>query len=519
MAVSCRPGNAGTAAALMGKHKEKDDHVTQLLAATGCHDKRGWFAPVLLLLAALAVALPAPMAAARAPESFADLAEKLLPTVVNISTEATVEIDRGEMFGDVPPGSPLDEFLKRFEQFGDGEPEKRQQRSLGSGFIIDAGGYIVTNNHVVDGADKVTVQMVDGAEFEAEVVGRDTQTDVALLKVDAGKALPFAKFGDSNAIRVGDWVMAIGNPFGLGGSVTTGILSARHREINAGPYDDFLQTDASINRGNSGGPMFNMAGEVIGINTAIFSPTGGNIGIGFAIPANQARSVIAQLREKGRVDRGWLGVRIQPVTDDIAASMGLDDTKGAIVASVNDGSPADKAGFRPGDIIREFNGVAIDTWSKLPRVVADTDIGKKVPVKVWRDGKTVNLTVVTGRLPEDPGAAPEAAPSDDKKGGDQQSPVLGMDLRKLDDDIRARFNIDAGVKGVFVANLDRNSDAAVKGVRPGDVIGQVRGHDVATPADVTAQIEAARKAKLGAVLLWVHRAGDYFHVAVKLPEE
>ncbi|GAB4144901.1 MAG: DegQ family serine endoprotease [Sphingomonadales bacterium] len=499
---------------------EKDAEVTGCLTLDR-DDRlahRAWaaLAAMLLALGALAAA-PAP-AAARAPDSFADLAEKLLPTVVNISTEATVEVNRGNMFGDIPPGSPLDEFLKRFEQFGDREePEKRQQRSLGSGFIIDASGYIVTNNHVIDGADKITVQMIDGEEFEATVVGRDPQTDVALLKVDAGKNLPFAKFGDSGAIRVGDWVMAIGNPFGLGGSVTTGILSARHREINAGPYDDFLQTDASINRGNSGGPMFNMDGEVIGINTAIFSPTGGNIGIGFAIPANQARSVIAQLRDKGRVDRGWLGVRIQPVTDDIAASMGLDDTKGAIVASVNDNSPADKAGFKPGDIIRVFNGVEIDSWNKLPRVVADTEIGKKVPVKVWRDGKEVRLTVVTGRLPDDPEAADEAKP-DSGKADPKDRLVLGMDLRMLDDAVRQRFEIAADVEGVFVANLDRASDAAAKGVRPGDVIAQVRGQSVQSPSDVADQVDAAREAKLGAVLLWVYRDGDYFHVAVKLDD-
>src|SRR5579862_2353755 len=347
-----------------------------------------------------------PSAAARgAPDGFADLAERLLPAVVNISTTQTVKSEPQSNTSTpererLPQGSPFDEFFKDFfdhnSQLGD-RPElrSRKETSLGSGFVIDPAGYVVTNNHVIADADQITVILHDNTNLKATVVGRDTKTDVAVLKVAADKPLPVAGWGDSDKARVGDWVLAIGNPFGLGGSVTAGILSARQRDINSGPYDDFLQTDAAINRGNSGGPMFNMDGQVIGINTAIYSPSGGSIGIGFAIPSNLAKEVVDELiREPDHaVHRGWLGVRIQTVTDEIADSLGLDKAKGALVASVNDKGPAQLGGIQPGDVILTFNGKPVEDMRHLPRLVAETPVDKMVPVAIWRKRKEVMLQV------------------------------------------------------------------------------------------------------------------------------
>src|SRR5579872_1746096 len=358
-----------------------------------------------------------PAAARPGPDGFADLAEKLLPAVVNVSTTQTLKPDAksGDKQNEpempqFPPGSPFEEFFKDFfkhqgqGQRGGGQPEAlpRKATSLGSGFIIDPRGYVVTNNHVIADSDDITVTLHDNTSLKAEVVGRDSKTDIALLKVKSDKPLPASGWGDSDVSRVGDWVLAIGNPFGLGGSVTAGILSARQRDINSGPYDDFLQTDAAINRGNSGGPMFNMDGQVIGINTAIYSPSGGSIGIGFAIPSSLAKPVVAELigEPDHQVHRGWLGVRIQGVTDEIAESLGLDKARGALVAGVNDHGPAQQAGIQPGDIILSFDGKAVTDVRHLPRLVAETRVDKVVPVTVWRKKQETRLTVKVGRLVE-----------------------------------------------------------------------------------------------------------------------
>ena len=385
----------------------------------------------LLRTAALAAILAAPVAApdlayARgAPDSFADLAAQLSPSVVNVSSSQKVEAraDRGPEVPGFPPGSPFEQFFRDFMDRnhpggnpGGNQGQRRGERqappgsdgpgagravSLGSGFIIDPSGYIVTNNHVIDGADEISVTLTDNTTLKATLVGKDDRVDLALLKVTTDHPLTAVKFGDSDVERVGDWVLAIGNPFGLGGSVTAGIVSARGRDIRQGPYDDFIQTDAAINRGNSGGPLFNMNGDVIGINTAIYSPSGGSVGIGFSIPSNLAKGVVMQLREYGHARRGWLGVRIQQVTPDIAEAVGLKDVSGAMVAGMNDGGPADKAGIHNGDVILKFNNQDVKEMRTLPRIVAETEVGKQVPVTVWRDHKEVNLTASTGELPDE----------------------------------------------------------------------------------------------------------------------
>ncbi|MEK9726060.1 MAG: Do family serine endopeptidase, partial [Rhodospirillaceae bacterium] len=353
----------------------------------------------VLLVAGWAIAGTAE--AKTAPESFADLAQKLLPSVVNISTTQTVEGRDNPTMPQLPPGSPFEDFFKEF--FDRNSPQQRSRRatSLGSGFIISKDGYVVTNNHVIADADEITVILHDDTRLPAELVGRDTKTDLAVLKVKAEIDLSPVGFGNSDAARVGDWVVAIGNPFGLGGTVTAGIISARGRDINSGPYDDYIQTDASINRGNSGGPMFNLDGQVIGINTAIFSPTGGSVGIGFAIPATTAEPVIAQLMKNGSVQRGWLGVHIQAVTDEIAETLGLKEASGALVASVIKDSPAEKGKIKAGDVILTFDGKKVNEMKALPRIVAETEVGRKAPVIVWRDGGRKTLQVAVGELDEE----------------------------------------------------------------------------------------------------------------------
>ncbi|HCW68886.1 MAG TPA: serine protease, partial [Thalassospira lucentensis] len=340
-----------------------------------------------LVIVLLGVTSVSQIANARpAPDSFADLAERLLPSVVNIATSQMVADRQGPDF-QFPPGSPFEDLFRDFmDRNGQGgeqggpSPQKRRATALGSGFIISADGYIVTNNHVIDGADEISVRLHDGDTLDAKLIGRDPKTDVALLKVEPKEDLPFVKWGSSDDARIGDWAMAIGNPFGLGGTVTAGIVSARNRNINQGPYDDFIQTDASINRGNSGGPLFNLEGDVIGINSAIYSPSGGSVGIGFAIPSAIAQSVVDQLKEYGRTRRGWLGVHIQTVTDDIADSVGLDESTGAMVAGVSDEGPAKEAGIKQGDVILTFDGKEVESMRRLPRIVADTKIGKDVDV-------------------------------------------------------------------------------------------------------------------------------------------
>jgi serine protease Do len=478
------------------------------------------------LVLALALLLPAGAVLAKAgPDGFAELAAKLLPAVVNISTTQTIKSDKpgrpGPEVPQFPPGSPFEEFFKDFLDRNKGKPDAQPRRatSLGSGFVIDSTGLVVTNNHVIADADEITVTLQDDTSFKAEVVGRDTKVDLALLRVKPTKPLVAVKFGDSDGTKVGDWVLAIGNPFGLGGTVTAGILSARAREINAGPYDDFLQTDASINRGNSGGPMFNMNGEVIGINTAIYSPSGGSIGIGFAIPSNLARPVVEQIKDFGRVRRGWLGVNIQSVTDEIAESLGLDKPKGALIASVRDGGPAQVAGIQPGDVVLTFDGKDVTDMRRLPRIVAETPMEKSVKVTVWRKRKEHTFDVKVGELKEEEQQA-AVAPGKQQTPGEPPGTVktLGLSLTNLTPELRERYSLAEDSAGVVVVEVAPDSAASEKGMRAGDVIVEVAQEEVKNSAQITAKIDEAKKAGRKSVLLLVDRQGDLRFVALKLDQ-
>jgi serine protease Do len=459
-----------------------------------------------------------------APDSFADLAARLLPAVVNVSSTQTITAKNMPGVGPdmpvFPPGSPFEQFFKDFMnrnhgQGGQPQPERRAQ-SLGSGFIIDPSGYIVTNNHVIEGADEVSVTLQDNTTLKAKIVGRDESGDIALLKVSSDKPLPTVSFGDSSKSRVGDWVLAIGNPFGLGGTVTAGIVSARGRDIHQGQYDDFIQTDAAINRGNSGGPLFNMDGEVIGINTAIFSPSGGSIGIGFSIPANMAKLTVAQLKEYGHARRGWLGVKIQQVTPDIAESLGLKDAQGAMVAGVTDGGPADKAKIRNGDIILKFDGQDVREMHNLPRIVADTDVGKEVPVVVWRDGKEVTVDTTLAERPNDE----QLASADATKTPDAAQPTdvagLGMKVAPIGQDTKDKYQLSDTQKGVVITDVSPNSAAADRGLKAGDVIMEVQQNQVGSPAEVQKQVDAAKKADRKFVLMLIQREGAVQYVPLPL---
>ena len=491
-----------------------------------------WTTPLTASIATTAATiglllLPLAAQARGAPDSFADLSARLSPAVVNISTTQVVKGKKGQPEFMVPPGSPFEEFFKEFLERN--RPKNRGPRratSLGSGFIIDATGLVVTNNHVIAEADEISVRLSDGTLLEAVLVGRDAKTDLALLRVKPKGRLPALKWGDSDKSRVGDWVLAIGNPFGLGGSVTAGIISARGRDINSGPYDDFFQTDAAINRGNSGGPLFNMKGEVIGINTAIYSPTGGSVGIGFAIPSTLANRVIKQLAEFGRTRRGWLGVRIQTVTDEIADGLGLEKAAGALVAGVGEDGPAGKAGVLQGDVILRFDGKEVDEMRALPRIVAETRIGKTVKVEAWRKGKPITLEVTIAEMEEsveklalaNEDAKPE--PAKDVK-------LLGMRLSALTDEARVTFKLEESAKGVLVLEVAADSSAAKYGLRPGDLIVEVQQAPVTTPGDVAKQIAEIRSAnqtrtskKVKSVLLLVQqRTGNRRFVAVRLDEK
>ncbi len=465
---------------------------------------------------AAVVTLGATSGEARVPETFADLAEKLVPSVVNISTTQVVAGQPGVELPMVPPGSPFEEFFKEFLERT--QPQQRQRRatSLGSGFIFDPQGYVITNNHVIQDADEISVVLHDETRLAAKVIGRDAKTDIAVLKVEPPRKLVAVTFGDSDGIRVGDWVIAIGNPFGFGGTVTSGIISARGRDIRAGPYDDFLQTDAPINRGNSGGPMFSLAGEVIGINTAIFSPSGGSVGIGFAIPSNSARPVIEQLIAHGQVRRGWLGVRIQEVTDEIAETLGLSAARGALVASIIEDGPAEKAGLRAGDVVLEFDGKSVDEMRRLPRIVAETEVGRKVDVVVWRDSKRAAFTVDVGSLDEGEEQLAARAGGDPERGTHEKIADLGLTVAALDDALRQRFDIGPDVNGVVIVDVDPDGNAADKELRAGDVIVEASQDPVASPADVVAKIEAATKAKRRSLLLLVEGEGGPRWVAIRI---
>ena len=456
-----------------------------------------------------------------APESFANLAEKLLPAVVNISTTAVVKQSPGKRpeLPQFPPGSPFEDFFREF--FDRNNPkQQRKSTSLGSGFIIDGKGIVITNNHVIQGADEISVVLQNNETLKAEVVGRDIKTDIAVLRVKPKKDLPFVKLGNSDKIRVGDWVVAIGNPFGLGGTVTAGIVSARGRNINSGPYDDFIQTDASINRGNSGGPLFNMAGEVIGINTAIFSPSGGSIGIGFSIPSSIANGVISQLIKYGKTKRGWLGVRIQSVTDEIAESLGLEKATGALIASVTENSPAAKGGIKAGDVVLRFNNKIVKSMRSLPKIVAETEINKRVDVEVWRGRKKIVTQVSVGELDEEQVTKRVVTPT--PKNGDEEKVVIedfDLTLSTVSSQLRKRFNLKNASKGVVIVAIDKEGVAAEKGLKIGDLIIEVGQAQVGTPSDVKSQIKKSRASSLKSILLLVEGQSGSRYVALRLSKK
>ena len=457
------------------------------------------------------------------PDSFADLADRLLPAVVNISTSQVVENRRGEQEFRFPPGSPFEEFFREFrERQGNGPNQApRRSQALGSGFFISADGFLVTNNHVIEAADEISVILQDGSEFDAELIGRDEKTDLAVLKIERDDPLPFVPWGDSDIARVGEWVVAIGNPFGLGGSVTAGIISARQRDINSGPYDDYIQTDASINKGNSGGPLFNLQGEVIGINTAIFSPSGGSIGIGFAVPSAIATRVVDQLKEFGRTRRGWLGVSIQTVTEDIAEGLGMETPAGALVATLSPDGPAEKAGIRQGDVILRFDNQDVETMRRLPRIVAQTKIGKDVPVEVWRDGETVILTAQVGELDEQTLAEMSGTGEQPDQGHSTSEAVieeLGLTVANINDSLRDRFNLPDDAQGVVIVDVDGGSNAAEKGVRPGDIVLEVTHMTVNTTQQVLDRVEAAMAQNRPAVLLLIETSAGPRYVGLRVAE-
>ncbi|PID36656.1 MAG: serine protease [Rhodobacterales bacterium] len=452
-----------------------------------------------------------------APDSFADLAEKVSPAVVNITTSTLVESGgRGERM--LPEGSPFEDFFRDFfDDDGNVNPQPRHSQALGSGFVISEDGFIVTNNHVIEGADEIMIEFYDRSVLEATVVGTDRNTDIALLKVEADEPLAFVPWGDSDVIRVGDWVLAMGNPLGQGFSISAGIVSARGRELS-GNYDDYLQTDAAINRGNSGGPLFNMDGEVVGVNTAILSPNGGSIGIGFAMASNVVTKVIDQLKEFGETRRGWLGVSIQDLDPEMAEAQGLDAPRGALVQQVPDG-PAKEAGILAGDVILSFDGKDVDDVGHLVRIVGDAAVGATVRVGILRDGETQTILVTLGRR-EDAMAERRPGPGEDPAPEVAPEPVeaveLGMRLTELTDEMRAALNLDAGVTGLAVVEVEDDSEAFEKGLRSGDVIVEVAQHKVSTIADLRMQMEAVRESGRGAILLLVRRDGAPRFVALSL---
>jgi serine protease Do len=488
--------------------------------------------PVLtaICLGAASVLMSAP-ALARGPDGIADVAEKVIDAVVNISTSQTVEAKgvssegRGAM-PQLPPGSPFEEFFDDFfknrrggpggSKGGDLQPHKTN--SLGSGFIVDPSGIVVTNNHVIADADEINVIMNDGSKFKAELVGVDKKTDLAVLKFKPTKPLTAVTFGDSDKLRLGEWVIAIGNPFSLGGTVTAGIVSARNRDISSGPYDNYIQTDAAINRGNSGGPLFNLDGEVIGVNTLIISPSGGSIGIGFAVPAKTVAGVVDQLRQFGELRRGWLGVRIQQVTDEIAESLSIKPARGALIAGVEDKGPAKPAGIEPGDVVVKFDGKDIKEPKDLSRVVADTAVGKEVDVVIIRKGNEETRKVTLGRL-EDTDKAVQASAK--TKEDPAEKPVtqkaLGLDLATLSKDLRGKYKIKDSVKGVIITNVDGTSDAAEKRLSAGDVIVEVAQEAVANAADVKKRVDQLKKDGKKSILLLVSNAdGELRFVALSV---
>ena len=479
------------------------------------------------LAAAMATAASGIAHARPAPESFADIAARVGPAVVNIATDRGSAPAMLEKPGDTPQFSPFGqpegqfrEFMERF--FGRAMPDFRfggpmrpdhRMSAVGSGFIVDADGHLVTNNHVIAGARSIRVRLHDGDTFDAKLVGGDAKTDLALLKIDAGRPLPFVEFGDSDRIRAGDWVMTIGNPFGLGGSVTAGIVSARGRDLRGGSLVDFLQIDAPINQGNSGGPAFDASGKVIGVNASIYSPTGGNVGIGFAIPSNDAKRVIAALKADGRIERGWLGVQIQPVTPDIAESLGMKDATGALVASVVETGPARDAGLQQGDIITGWDGAAVGKFRELPRLVAGTEAGKVVELAILREGKPMTLSVTTGLMP-----AAEKVASLPAKPAKEGLAGTGITVADIDPAARSRFGLGESAKGALVRHVESDSPAWSRGIRAGDVIERVTYTPVGSAADAVKAVERVREDGRKAVLLTIDRKGEDRIVAVRFAD-
>ena len=478
--------------------------------------------PALIAVAAAVLVSPTLIepAAARGPEGIADVAESVIDAVVNISTSQTVDTKGGPSL-QLPPGSPFEELFEEFNRNRRGDQNRerppRRVNSLGSGFIIDPEGIVVTNNHVISEADEINVILNDGTKLKAELIGKDQKTDLALLRVKPDKPLRAVKFGDSDKLRLGDWVVAIGNPFSFGGSVTAGIVSGRNRELNSGnPYDNYIQTDAAINRGNSGGPLFNLDGEVIGINTAIISPSGGSIGIGFAVPAKTALPVIDQLRQFHEIRRGWLGVRIQQVNDEIAESLDLKQVRGALVGGVDEKGPAKAGGIERGDVIVKFDGHDIKEVRELQLVVADTPVGKEVEVVVIRKGKEEVRKITVGRLDE---GEKQAALAKGQTPEEQSAVkrVLGLDLANLSDELRKRFKIKDTVKGVVITAVEAGSAAAERRLSAGDVIVEVSQEAVADAADLQKRIDQAKKDGRRTVLFLIASAdGDTRWVTVPL---
>ena len=502
--------------------------MTQLGTQLGICVRRA----ALVAVAATVVLVPitAGSAWARGPEGISDVAERVIDAVVNISTSQNVG-GRGTATPKVPPGSPYEEFFDEFfkknrrpgggDAPGGGDREPRRVNSLGSGFIIDASGLVVTNNHVIADADEISVILNDGTRIKATLVGTDKKTDLALLRVtpDPKKPLKSVKFGDSDKLRLGEWVVAIGNPFSLGGTVTAGIVSARNRDINSGPYDNYIQTDAAINLGNSGGPLFNLDGDVIGINTAIISPTGGSIGIGFSVPSKTAMPVIEQLRQFGETRRGWLGVKIQPVTEEIAETLNIHPARGALVAGLDDRGPAKPGGIEPGDVIIKFDGKDVKDMHDLPRIVADTPVDKVVEVVVLRKGQEITKSVKVGRLEDNDKLA--AATPDKKDAPPEEKTVvqkaLGLDLADMSADLRKRYKIKDTVNGVVITGVDSASPAADKRLSPGDVIVEVAQEEVKTAADLQQRIGTLKKeGRKNALVLVSSADGELRFIALNL---